>query len=1828
MTASLPLDLETADRIQSLLPLWLAQPNARSQRESIIRGLKPLVLDPALRVEVQRRAIDLSQIEADRKFWADPVGATERERRLAYKSLTPERALEQLDPKRQRLKLKVTPPELVWCAEATTDDLHLEDEGAPEDSLAKAAHHKYIKRVPTGKPRPKYRYFYKLPKTKGLTSSDDLKIGAKVKVSHAGQVGHFEILGHDQQKGLVRVKHDESGRTAHIREGDLHRMVQSYHRAKVEPLKLRTQSTQARLPGTKAPSASDNPPPPTRQKREVTRGTLGDLTSGVYDQIEGFGTEGQVRALAEGLSADRRYAVISQPGGWVLASGAKHEPMTGGARPGNATDLFFRGTGRRLDKYQGQWILVEADDLVASHDPVTFSVRTDYPKDVQERAYHEQKGEQEKVVNLAQTLEPAMIINDNPDAVNGAPIAVELDGKLVVLGGNGRTMGMQRAYKQDLETAAALKRHLATRAHAYGFSAADVRRLKAPLLVRRMTPKAGDTDDLRTLGRRMNESFTQGLDARAEEVALGKAFVNRDVLDTLTAGIGDDQTLPDYLASSKSRDFVAACMRAGLIDDRNKTKFVDQRSGLLNEDGRARIERVLAARLVPDASLLNRMMPSVREHLARSTAALVAAESNGWDLKAPIEAAVRADIDLRARRGGGRAATRDYLAQLEDTSSSTVATRVQTDPIARAIFVALRHYGGSTKTPAAFRGVALRARQASVNGGALGLALPGFSREPEKPVDAVTKEFGIGSEWMGQERLAASLEVASWRKAKGGADLEQPNRAVNRAAWLTRALVDAHTGSATGAGEHPTLPVAVIVRVVLRDLRRAVKTDPQLAADLARSPVTESTIRGFLEVFARQHAQELAKALGRPVVRMALGERGEDLYKRRRVLPNQMDLLSWRAAPEVPTKIDTSLPAMTELHAKLDWLTRQSVDPYDLQEWAPAFKTHAELAEAAKLMVEVGQQGARARDAQTGELPDPKVAATYGTPPSTMVGSGGKTRAKASGVIVQRSPQRPPGAGWQLIPGGKKGGYRRRKGRGWEYWYSGKGVTPGKTRDKPRSTPDHTAEVADLIARLAASRVIDEAIRTEPHEDTPKMRAARRMAGQLGEDYRILASPGRRAELEEKIANLATQFPSPPGPTPELPPGPQKPHKAEPRITVRSGRTYEDVGEKIGGARKDIAALAKLSRDDLEKDPTAAYKMVTKKTVFGTWDEARSLAERDAGVDPEAAWWKREILTAIVNRPADDPDARERYRKAAQLLDVSFARIKTVPDLNAFMQEWQDVMRGDIPVRVVTPDAPDFDKYRLALQMVSYRDLDEVYQRTGLRYTDAAAFGWELKEKEGIVKGQLQPDGSILLIGQDAERATEYGKMTKVLGRKFAEMLNIKMSVRKGYRREITSFRSTDPTINVFGSGTYRFRGTNGRDKAVQRYLKGFDKEDPWAWASEEKKGAKKDTGVKRQPGKKGGEFVFQRTLGAVERKGLPAVAEGADGATIMGELGIRAVEYGNWATDDERQWHTEMAHAGLKDLASVLGIPEKNIAVNGRLALAFGARGKGGKRAAAAHYEPGKQVINLTKMMGNGTLAHEYGHFLDHAISMAYNPGRGVPTLVSEGGTGEANVPTAIRKAFRGVLDAIKYQSADERREAEQKISELTSRILEVINQIAATPEPVKAARRAGHGKHFGVIGGEPPPGGWRAQDRAKGTPLPEGVTFEQVNAYADLVNERAKLLAERRRLSTDRETPYYKLAQERGKYYAKNVELFARAFESYIESTLEDHGQRSSYLVDGTLSGLDGVYLKHGSPHRARVNAAMAELISTLKSHQQFVKSVWAPRRRTVPRIEVSLL
>ena len=90
-------------------------------------------------------------------------------------------------------------------------------------------------------------------------------------------------------------------------------------------------------------------------------------------------------------------------------------------------------------------------------------------------------------------------------------------------------------------------------------------------------------------------------------------------------------------------------------------------------------------------------------------------------------------------------------------------------------------------------------------------------------------------------------------------------------------------------------------------------------------------------------------------------------------------------------------------------------------------------------------------------------------------------------------------------------------------------------------------------------------------------------------------------------------------------------------------------------------------------------------------------------------------------------------------------------------------------------------------------------------------------------------------------------------------------------------------------------------------------------------------------------------------------------------------VEFGLW--QDRRQDALNRAADALLDLSTVVRFQPRAVTFHGLLALAFGARGSG---RFAAHYEPARRVINLTKTQGAGCLAHEWFHAFDHAATVA----------------------------------------------------------------------------------------------------------------------------------------------------------------------------------------------------------------------------------------------------
>ena len=176
------------------------------------------------------------------------------------------------------------------------------------------------------------------------------------------------------------------------------------------------------------------------------------------------------------------------------------------------------------------------------------------------------------------------------------------------------------------------------------------------------------------------------------------------------------------------------------------------------------------------------------------------------------------------------------------------------------------------------------------------------------------------------------------------------------------------------------------------------------------------------------------------------------------------------------------------------------------------------------------------------------------------------------------------------------------------------------------------------------------------------------------------------------------------------------------------------------------------------------------------------------------------------------------------------------------------------------------------------------------------------------------------------------------------------------------------------------------------------------------------------------------------DRKGIDwRKGKNVDAEEFRNTFGFRGVEFGNWVNQNERQQSINKAYDALMDLASVLKLSPKSISLGGELGFAFGARGSGKYNA---HYEPDKIVINLTKTKGAGSVAHEWWHGIDNYFSRK----RGVKTgYVTESptqryktdyvsglgrvvvGKDESIRPEMI-DAFKGVVDAIRNSKLPER--------------------------------------------------------------------------------------------------------------------------------------------------------------------------------------------------------
>lgn len=290
------------------------------------------------------------------------------------------------------------------------------------------------------------------------------------------------------------------------------------------------------------------------------------------------------------------------------------------------------------------------------------------------------------------------------------------------------------------------------------------------------------------------------------------------------------------------------------------------------------------------------------------------------------------------------------------------------------------------------------------------------------------------------------------------------------------------------------------------------------------------------------------------------------------------------------------------------------------------------------------------------------------------------------------------------------------------------------------------------------------------------------------------------------------------------------------------------------------------------------------------------------------------------------------------------------------------------------------------------------------------------------------------------------------------------------------------------------------------------------------------------------------------------------------------------------------------------------------KLAIAFGARGKG---RALAHYEPARVVINLTKMKGAGSLAHEWGHAFDDFLGLRCGI-KSIRSYLSESpvtrlleGHPVAKAMGEVVKAMRsvdrtdeeiliGYKKEIENNGKSIRRQLNMWIKDLetegyrrkaSEKQLEEANKLAdslvASNDIEKYDSLIALYK---MVKGIMPSKESRESCKYAINHI-EYVTkiinkYNETGEFEYRATKSSKFYASAKKLD----------AHRKELYYSATCEMFARCFESYVEDTLTERGLKSQYLVHSTMSNsLYGDLQPYPEgEERQRINAAIANLVA----------------------------
>ena len=389
-----------------------------------------------------------------------------------------------------------------------------------------------------------------------------------------------------------------------------------------------------------------------------------------------------------------------------------------------------------------------------------------------------------------------------------------------------------------------------------------------------------------------------------------------------------------------------------------------------------------------------------------------------------------------------------------------------------------------------------------------------------------------------------------------------------------------------------------------------------------------------------------------------------------------------------------------------------------------------------------------------------------------------------------------------------------------------------------------------------------------------------------------------------------------------------------------------DFGEKIGGAKKDLWTgfsdeLGAVSDDDIANHPLSKV-----------WPAPDYQALIDGGASPE--------VVAFVRAARDEVPAKP--RKGYKVRGWA----EKVRTLRGFAM---DLMAGKLTMADVRGQLEKSGS--LSRSMQGFLGRVDLYQAVGhAKSLEGIQFGWHhftmYRGQENVSMWVVEKDAAASTFSNwPSEIATGKTKEEAIEAfRKAYDKLGSDKEAKKGVQFDIISTRGQTGywIAKKLGRNYVKVHGPLATVQEARSYR------DNNQAALVEKLEKVKEIPAERRD-------VNEPRVGEDMRNGADVTPE-----FFSDTFGFRGVEFGNWVEQGRRQQDLNNAFDALMDMAGVLGLPPKAMSLNGQLALAFGARGGGGAGiVAAAHYEPDKVVINLTKKNGAGSLGHEWWHAVDN---------------------------------------------------------------------------------------------------------------------------------------------------------------------------------------------------------------------------------------------------------